>query len=689
MKRPRTSSAVAGIIITSMSVPACSDGDDAASMASDLVVAQSPCVFAANATLPAKAALESGSVTFSISLTGSATCTVVPWSFSATTAPGVVASFAPTPNRPKSVDVTLAVDSSVGPGSYPVTLTDSAHTFSISTVLSVGALSLSSPPPATLAIGSTSARVNVAVAVGAKVTTPTTLAASGLPPGVTAAFSPPSLVGTGTVVLTLAGKTTSPVTSGAYPFVITATNGSTTAQVTASLDVASLFPGAPPPVDVTPLGATETITIPVAAAGTALHATGLPTGVGAKFSPITGSPAKGFASTLTLNVPAGLSCGPHPIVITGTNGAIASMETLALTQTQGATVALSAPTNPFPVGTPAAGAVTVSNIGTAPATITIGVTTIAGLGTFDVDGQASETITLPAGGAHSLAIDYASSGPAVSTGSLTVSAAGQLCAPITTPQIDLVGGGLPCLSVDPPGLLLFTGPALDVPLSLPSPDPGYTYCGSQAAPRTLTLTNSCPWPIHVAGATLGKGAASPYAVTGPDGGDPTGLLVPPAGGTATLTITPAPVPQVFADFTTGLADNFTLRTDNPGDQARLFTLSQRALGAYIPASSIPTEIDFPGIAPGGSTSVTIPQFTNLGNAPISLFPGPVDPAFRFLGTTVFPSPGSFMLPWTVEFGSATVGTITSVATLTANQINCATPDGRLPVASVVLRGTVQ
>jgi len=166
-----------------------------------------------------------------------------------------------------------------------------------------------------------------------------TLAASGLPSGVTAAFGTNPT--TGTSVLTFTASSTA--TTGTSTVTITGTSGSLTATTTIALTVsATATPnftiGASPASVTVTQGANGTSTITITGTGgfnsaTTLSATGLPTGVTAAFStnPVT-PPANGSAtSTLTLTASASATVGAATVTITGTSGSTSHSTTIALT----------------------------------------------------------------------------------------------------------------------------------------------------------------------------------------------------------------------------------------------------------------------------------------------------------------------------------------------------------------------
>jgi subtilase family serine protease len=166
-----------------------------------------------------------------------------------------------------------------------------------------------------------------------------TLAASGLPSGVTAGFGTNPT--TGTSVLTLTASSTA--TTGTSTVTITGTSGSLTATTTLALTVSATatpnFTIAASPASVTVTqGASGTSTITITSTGgfssaTTLSATGLPSGVTAAFStnPVTPAANGSVTSTLTLTASAAATVGTATVTITGTSGSLTHSTTIALT----------------------------------------------------------------------------------------------------------------------------------------------------------------------------------------------------------------------------------------------------------------------------------------------------------------------------------------------------------------------
>jgi subtilisin family serine protease len=192
------------------------------------------------------------------------------------------------------------------------------------------------------------------------------LTASGMPAGVTASFSLPSVVGSGISTLTLTAFTTA---SGRYPITVQATSGSLVHTVTVTLDLnppdftlsASLSS-----VSVT-VGGSATTTFAVSALSgfggvVNLTSSGLPLGVTAAFSPasVTGT----GASILTLSAAASTSPGNYAISVQGASGTFVHTAalTLVVTTAPDFSVSASPPAVSVAAGAPAAFAVNIASL---------------------------------------------------------------------------------------------------------------------------------------------------------------------------------------------------------------------------------------------------------------------------------------------------------------------------------------
>jgi len=171
----------------------------------------------------------------------------------------------------------------------------------------------------------------------------TTLTASGLPTGVTAAFSTnpvtPPANGNATSTLTLTASSTA--TTGTATVTITGTSGSTTHTATITLTVnppPNFTIGASPSSLTINQGSNGTSTITITSqngfnAATTLSSSGLPSGVTAAFSPnpVTPPANSSATSTLTLTASSTATTGTATVTITGTAGSTTHTTTITLT----------------------------------------------------------------------------------------------------------------------------------------------------------------------------------------------------------------------------------------------------------------------------------------------------------------------------------------------------------------------
>jgi subtilase family serine protease len=166
-----------------------------------------------------------------------------------------------------------------------------------------------------------------------------TLAASGLPSGVTAQFSPNPTTSTSALNLTASAT----ATTGTATVTITGTSGSLQATTTLALTVNPsgtpnfTISASPSSLTITQ-GSNGTSTITITSqdsfnSATTLSASGLPSGVTAGFSPnpVT-PPANGsVTSTLTLTASATAATGTTTITVTGTSGTLSHSTNITLT----------------------------------------------------------------------------------------------------------------------------------------------------------------------------------------------------------------------------------------------------------------------------------------------------------------------------------------------------------------------
>src|SRR5215471_10642863 len=195
-----------------------------------------------------------------------------------------------------------------------------------------------------------------------------TLSVSGLPTGVTAAFSPASIAnGSGASTLTFTAAANATVPSAPVSVTVTGTSGTIVQTTTILLTIVgrpdfSITAAPPAAVTITP-GSNPTATVTVASlfgftGSVSISATGLPAGVSANFSP---SSVNG-SGTIVVNFNAQTStpAGTTNISIVGTSGSLTHSATIALTVTGPADFTLAATNADVTQGGTATSTVTVT-----------------------------------------------------------------------------------------------------------------------------------------------------------------------------------------------------------------------------------------------------------------------------------------------------------------------------------------
>jgi FG-GAP-like repeat/Bacterial Ig-like domain (group 3)/FG-GAP repeat len=243
---------------------------------------------------------------------------------------GVTAAFSPNPTTGNST-LTLTASTSAAVGQYTVTITGTSGSQSATTTLSLGiyvpTFTLSGGGSVSIGQGTSgTSYVNVYSQYG--FTGSVNLAVSGLPSGVTAAFSPNPT--TGSSILTLTAS--SSATLGQYTVTITGTSGSQSATTTLSLGVYvptfTLWGGGSLSIGQGTSGTSYVYLTPqYGFSGNVTFAvSGLPSGVTAAFSP---NPTTG-SSILTLTASSSAALGQYTVTITGTSGSQSASTTLTL-----------------------------------------------------------------------------------------------------------------------------------------------------------------------------------------------------------------------------------------------------------------------------------------------------------------------------------------------------------------------
>ena len=261
---------------------------------------------------------------------------------------GVTVTFTPTSiAAPGSGSSTLAiaVASTVAAGTYPITVTGTGggltHTASVSlTVTAAGtpAFTISASPTSVSVAQGASGSSTITTAVSGGFSSAIALTASGLPTGVTAAFSPTSIAAPGSGSSTLAFTVASTTATGTYAITVTGTGGGLTHTASVSLTVTAAATGnftiaVSPTSGYLDQGQSGygVVTITVSGgfnAAVSLSATGIPSGVTGSFSPVTIAAPGSGTSDFTLTVARNAPTGTYPITITGTGGGLTHSTTL-------------------------------------------------------------------------------------------------------------------------------------------------------------------------------------------------------------------------------------------------------------------------------------------------------------------------------------------------------------------------
>ena len=253
---------------------------------------------------------------------------------------GVTAAFGTNPTTGSSV-LTLTASASAPAGTSTVTITGTSGALNPATAIialtvnssSTGSFTLKPSAPTLAVTQGSSGTDTITVTDVSPFAGSVTLAASGLPSGVTAAFGTNPT--TGTSALTLTASSTA--IAGTSTVTITGTSGALTATTTIALTVNSSATGSftlKPSVSTLAVtqgsSGTDTITVTDVSPFTGsvtLAASGLPSGVTASFgtNPTTGT------SALTLTASSTATAGTSTVTITGTSGALTATTTIALT----------------------------------------------------------------------------------------------------------------------------------------------------------------------------------------------------------------------------------------------------------------------------------------------------------------------------------------------------------------------
>ncbi len=176
-----------------------------------------------------------------------------------------------------------------------------------------------------------------------------------------------------------------------------------------------------------------------------------------------------------------------------------------------------------------------------------------------------------------------------------------------------------CIALPAPLVLTGTGTAGSVSVSATSfafgrpgdPD-GLVNCGAIGNPQTLTVSNVGNQAFQVVSATFGKGASSPFTLSGAT------TVAVGIGGSLTLTISPTPIPATAnPNDPSAFSDTLTIATDAAGDEPHTVALTMQPRGAVIADTPLPTAWSFGTVGPGSIGTFTT-SISNTGNAPATV-----------------------------------------------------------------------
>ena len=433
---------------------------------------------------------------------------------------GVTALFSPA-SAATSSTLTVVASSSAAASTSTLTITGTSGSLTSTARIS---LTIAGPPSFTLS--ATPASLNLArggiitstIAVnplngflGAVV-----LAATGLPSGVAASFSPASAATTSTLTLTASSL----AAAGTSNITITGTSGSLRATVTISLTVDTTATGsftiaaAPASVNL-PTGGSGATTITVAPqsgfSGTVSFSLSvLPTGITATFNP----PSTTRTTALTFYAAANASPGTSTITVTGSSGALTSKATVAITVPAPPSFTLSATPASLSIASGASGTSTIA------VTAQNGFNAAVALGASGLPPGVTATIGAMSAGRTSVVTFTAAGSASAATATVTIAGtSGALTSKIT----------IALTITKPPTFSLSASPAA---VSI-----------AQGATETSTLTltpqNGFSSPVLVSVSGLPSGVTGSFSA----GSSPTTCIVTLVAsasavpGTSTITIT--------------------------------------------------------------------------------------------------------------------------------------------------------
>jgi hypothetical protein len=485
---------------------------------------------------------------------------------------GVTASFAAgTVSGTQVLTLTASGSATVTTSPVTVTINGTSSTLTASTSVNVSvtagpSFSLSALPTSLSVVQGSTGTSTITVTGANGFSGTVTLAATGLPTGVTASFAAGTV--SGTQVLTLTASGTAVVTTSAVTVTIKGTSGTLTASTSVSLSITpapsfSLTPTASSVTVVQGNNATDTITIGPAngfSGSVTLSATGLPTGVTASFAAGTVSGTQ--VMTLTASSTATVTTSPVTVTITGISGSLTETSTVKLTVNIAPGFTLSAaPTTVSVVqGSTGTSTVTVTDVGGFTGAVTLaasglpsGVTASFAAGT--VSGTQIVTLTAGATATPASSVTVAINGTSgtltgSTTISVTVKAAPSFTLSALPTTVSVVQGSTGTSTITVTGANGFTGSVTLAATGLPTGVTASFAAGTVSGTQVLTLTASAtatlggPVTVTINGTSASLSASTTIALTVKPpqsftlSASPASVTVAEGGsGTSTITVT--------------------------------------------------------------------------------------------------------------------------------------------------------
>ncbi len=228
---------------------------------------------------------------------------------------------------------------------------------------------------------------------------------------------------------------------------------------------------------------------------------------------------------------------------------------------------------------------------------------LGGTGAAGYSLQPNAGIAAGGSGSETVSFTAAAAGPYPAT--LTFQTGDALCTPLPNPVVLSGTGTAGALSLSATALAFGTDP---------KDSAGLVNCGATGLPRSLSLLNVGNQGFNVSSLTLGKGASSPFQLSGPASTLPAQLGI---GAATSLTIAPSAIPGSVANpnDASAFSDTLTLTTDAAGDTPHVVTLAMQPRGAVIVAGNpLQTDWTFGTIGAGAIGTFTQRRSKTPANA---------------------------------------------------------------------------